>query len=175
MSEAFEEGMPQSETTSFLPFLLLALLAVGYWLWSRSGTDAAAAAAPLPNAEELRRRRLEALQGKVSTTSTEAAVAAPVQATAEDGLRKRAVAEEAAKARETKENKETKGTKETETKADKAQPKPEATPTPAKAQSNQGPARKDFVDTKCPQAQGGSAQTGATGATGATVNPCFAR
>ena len=179
MSEAFEEGMPQSETTSFLPFLLLALLAVGYWLWSRSGTDAAAAAAPLPNAEELRRRRLEALQGKVSTTSTEAAVAAPVQATAEDGLRKRAVAEEAAKARETKEtkeNKETKGTKETETKADKAQPKPEATPTPAKAQSNQGPSQKGFVEhTKCPQAQGGSAQTGATGATGATVNPCFAR
>lgn len=151
MSEAFEEGMPQSETTSFLPFLLLALLAVGYWLWSRSGTDAAAAAAPLPNAEELRRRRLEALQGKVSTTSTEAAVAAPVQATAEDGLRKRAVAEEAAKARETKENKETKGTKETETKADKAQPKPEATPTPAKAQSNQGPARKDLSTQSAPK------------------------
>jgi outer membrane biosynthesis protein TonB len=154
MSEAFEEGMPESETTSFLPFLLLALLAVGYWLWSRSGTEAAAAAAPLPNAEELRRRRLEALQGKVSTTSTEAAVAAPVQATAEDGLRKRAVAEEAAKARETKEtketkeNKETKGTKETETKADKAQPKPEATPTPAKAQSNQGPRQKDLSSTQ---------------------------
>eukprot|EP00438_Fugacium_kawagutii_P032057 Skav228741 [mRNA] locus=scaffold655:308068:308823:- [translate_table: standard] len=53
----------ESEAATFWPFLLLvAALAVGYWFWSSSTTGGAtSAAAPLPNAEELRKKRLEAL------------------------------------------------------------------------------------------------------------------
>lgn len=70
-----EVPMPtDSEAATFWPFLLLvAALAVGYWFWS-SSTSATSAAAPLPNAEELRKKRLEALSKAAPAPPSPAAV-----------------------------------------------------------------------------------------------------
>lgn len=77
----------ESEAATFWPFLLLvAALAVGYWFWSSTTTSATSAAAPpLPNAEELRKKRLEALSKAAPAPPPPAADAPSQQPVAVNG------------------------------------------------------------------------------------------
>eukprot|EP00439_Symbiodinium_sp_Y106_P049926 s1236_g6.t1 len=95
--EAMDEGgladvgamPPEEEGAGFLPFLLLiVLVGAGWWFWSNSSAQTSAgtaAAAPKPNPEELRRKRLEALEASMTSqqpaASTPAAAEAPATAT----------------------------------------------------------------------------------------------
>jgi len=96
-----EEGMVDSMESpamdspaeaSILPFLLLvAVLVAGYWMWSSrgDGSGVSGGAAPLPNAEELRRKRVEALQASIDASKAS-------ESADGDGLRQRSVKVEGA-------------------------------------------------------------------------------
>ncbi len=82
-------AMDSSAEVSILPFLLLvAVLVAGYWMWSSRAGDGGVSggAAPLPNAEELRRKRLEALQASIDASKAS-------ESADGDGLRQRSVKE----------------------------------------------------------------------------------
>lgn len=80
---------PEEEGAGFLPFLLLiVLVGAGWWFWSNSSAQTSpgtAAAAPKPNPEELRRKRLEALEASMTSqqpvATTPAAAEAPATGT----------------------------------------------------------------------------------------------
>ncbi|CAE7241162.1 guaA [Symbiodinium sp. CCMP2592] len=80
---------PEEEGAGFLPFLLLiVLVGAGWWFWSNSSAQTSAGtatAAPKPNPEELRRKRLEALEASMTSqqpaATTPAAAEAPSSAT----------------------------------------------------------------------------------------------
>ena len=98
MSATFEHVEPTADSeTSFLPLLLLlGLVIVGLWFWNRSDSSGAAApAAPKPSAEELRKKRLEALEANPPPP------VAPAPVPTADGLRKRSEAKSEVKREET--------------------------------------------------------------------------
>lgn len=129
-----EEGMVESmdspamdspSEASILPFLLLvAVLVAGYWMWSSrgDGSGVTGAAAPLPNAEELRRKRLEALQASIDASKAS-------ESADGDGLRQRSVKVEGAEVTRSCQVKD-------------ASPEPKATPKQPEKQSEKQPEKQ---------------------------------